>query len=855
MTKKITFDTFFQQATGFDDGPYCYQRKLAEEDSFPTLLDIPTGLGKTAAVILAWLYRHRVHPDETIRESTPRRLVYCLPMRTLVDQTERVACNWVDNLSKNHDQFRSNPISVHVLMGGAETADWDAFPERDAILIGTQDMLLSRALNRGYGMSRYRWPMTFSLLNNDCLWVMDETQLMGVGLTTSAQLQGFRAKLNTYGVTQSLWMSATLDDEVLSTVDHGRPDEGWRKLPLTDDLELPRVKRLFEAKKDSRRSSVVLSTESSKDKYPAEVADAILKEHVPGTLTLAVVNRVVRAQEIFRLIQNQCEKDDHSPEAFLIHSRFRSAERASIQKDALDEESISPDGPGRIVIATQAIEAGVDISATTLFTELAPWSSMVQRFGRCNRRGECDIDGHAEARVFWIDCDTSDAKQSKVLALPYSADELNATRDHLSILNDVGPQSLSAVEHSQERPVVHTIRRKDLLELWDTSPDLAGNDLDVSRYIRDTDDTDVQVYWREWDINEANGRPPDPRDNEGQLVFPAPGREELCAIPVGGAKDFLGKLKDTAAWQWNPVDGEWERVHRHRVRPGMVLLLHINAGGYDPMIGWTGNSKHRPGIITLSADIKNESDSDDADDSGKKPLLLTSHLQKVTCEATVLKEDLHGTLNGVPWKSIITAARWHDVGKSHPAVQTAMQDHASIRELDPGQEQVWAKSGASGIQQYRVIETDAKGNPRPVSRRGFRHELASALVWLASSDGQTAADLIAFLIAAHHGKVRGSIRSLPKEKSPPDPRLKFARGLWEGDVIVAVDLGDGEMTPEVTVNLSLMELGEDENGRPSWLARVLKLRDEYGPFRLAYLEMLVRIADWRGSNEGGTSDV
>ena len=38
---------------------------------------------------------------------------------------------------------------------------------------------LSRALNRGYGMSRYRWPMHFGLLNNDCLWVLDETQLMG----------------------------------------------------------------------------------------------------------------------------------------------------------------------------------------------------------------------------------------------------------------------------------------------------------------------------------------------------------------------------------------------------------------------------------------------------------------------------------------------------------------------------------------------------------------------------------------------------------------------------------------------------------------------------------------------------
>lgn len=49
--------------------------------------------------------------------------------------------------------------------------DWDAYPERDAILIGTQDMLLSRALNRGYGNSRYRWPMQFSLLHIDALLI------------------------------------------------------------------------------------------------------------------------------------------------------------------------------------------------------------------------------------------------------------------------------------------------------------------------------------------------------------------------------------------------------------------------------------------------------------------------------------------------------------------------------------------------------------------------------------------------------------------------------------------------------------------------------------------------------------
>src|SRR5436189_1785796 len=198
----MEFDTFFEKAT--KDRPFPYQHRLATDPSLPQLIDVPTGAGKTAAVILAWLWRRHYADDET-RKATPRRLIYCLPMRVLVEQTEAAAKTWLKNLGPE------KKVCVHVLMGGEEAEDWDVHPERDAILIGTQDMLLSRALNRGYGMSRYRWPMHFGLLNNDCLWVMDETQLMGVGVETSAQLDGFRhaEKTGARPGCRTWWMSAT----------------------------------------------------------------------------------------------------------------------------------------------------------------------------------------------------------------------------------------------------------------------------------------------------------------------------------------------------------------------------------------------------------------------------------------------------------------------------------------------------------------------------------------------------------------------------------------------------------------------------------------------------------------------
>jgi len=125
----------------------------------------------------------------------------------------------VENLAAARMLPPGNTPAVHILMGGEIDLDWDFWPEREAILIGTQDQLLSRALNRGYAMSRFRWPVHFALLNNDCLWVMDEVQLMGPGLPTSIQLQGFRERLGAYSPARCMWMSATVNARAFTTID------------------------------------------------------------------------------------------------------------------------------------------------------------------------------------------------------------------------------------------------------------------------------------------------------------------------------------------------------------------------------------------------------------------------------------------------------------------------------------------------------------------------------------------------------------------------------------------------------------------------------------------------------------
>ncbi len=145
------FREFFSSAFEDRRPPYDYQIRLAEAACASRLISVPTGLGKTAAVILSWMWNRVGHPDSNHRNHWPRRLVYCLPMRTLVEQTEKEVRKWLEahGLLWDEKGAHDGKIGIHILMGGEDAGKWDLYPEGNAILIGTQDMLLSRALNRG----------------------------------------------------------------------------------------------------------------------------------------------------------------------------------------------------------------------------------------------------------------------------------------------------------------------------------------------------------------------------------------------------------------------------------------------------------------------------------------------------------------------------------------------------------------------------------------------------------------------------------------------------------------------------------------------------------------------------------
>lgn len=845
---RLQFDQFFQAATG--NSPYEYQCRIAcgdvaRSDNPETLLlgcecrsllvNVPTGLGKTAAVTLAWLWNRlgfavKRQPTSTNPLPWPRRLVYCLPMRTLVEQTERELAKWLTNLwnkadwlglgqdSKQKLEWLLNHSPI-VLMGGEELAaekeNWDIHPERPAILIGTQDMLLSRALNRGYGMSRYRWPMHFGLLNNDCLWVFDEVQLMGSGLATTAQLEAFRTRLGQNGCA-SLWMSATLQRDWLKTVDFADP-EALPLVQLNDhDLRKEEVRQRRGARKPVQPATAHMDNSNG-------LATEIFKAHErAGGRTLAIMNTVARARDLVQQLQGVAKFAESKPELVLIHSRFRPDDR----RRQVDRLLAEPGKGGTIVVSTQVVEAGVDISATTLFTELAPWASLVQRFGRCNRRGT----ENDKAQVFWIDLPADDKQYAKFSA-PYETDGVVKSREILRQCQDVGPASLAQVNVIQPYRHGHVLRHKDFIELFDTTPDLAGNDIDIQRYVREIEECNVQVFWRKW----AADQPPE--DMGG------PRREELCAVPVGEFREFArDKQHRSLAFRWDDLDEAWVRVELNRIFPGQIYMLHAEAGGYTRVFGWYMRSSES--VVVLAPQDTAPPEPYDAD------LLSQFAWQSVAEHTEWVCHKLEAILSQLEITEAVSlqlAARWHDRGKAHFSFQAKLKSEV----VATAQAANLLHGGSPAKAPH---DAWVKGRNRNTHyRRHFRHELASGIAVLMARNDQVAADvrdIVAYLVAAHHGKVRLSIRSLPEELVPPGNR-RFARGVWQEDKLPVTHLGGNVIAEAIELSLEPMELGLCEQppfaGQPSWADRMLRLRDKLGPCRLAYLEAILRAADMRAS--------
>lgn len=846
----MDYPLFFNKAAGHDH-PRDYQSKLAGdpdqgEPCASRLIHIPTGMGKTAGVVLAWLWnRHHLGRDDW-----PRRLVYCLPMRTLVEQTLAEIRGWLCALGIGDE------VHVQLLLGGADSGDWHYYPEADAILVGTQDMLLSRALNRGYGIGRARWPAEFGLLHTDCLWVLDEVQLMDVGLATATQLQAFRDQLDG-GASFSWWTSATLQPDWLTTPDTEEMVEELAKnilLPSTSD----RDGGLWKIEKPCEVLAIPLKEDEKCIAWAERIwglhGGCEVGEH--GRISLVVVNTVDTAVALYRLLNKMGAGGETGPEIRLAHSRFRGAERQTWAKDFLCRTACS-ESADRIIISTQIVEAGVDISAGVLVTELAPWPSLVQRFGRAARYG-------GTARVVVVDRGASDDKS----ALPYSLPALEGAREAVGVLEDASLSGLAQhqAKLEKENPDLlaelfpydpdQILTSDNVVDLFDTTPDLDGADIDISPFIRSGEERDVSIYWRAID-----GAPAGP---------PSPLRDELCSVSFLKVRGWIGKGK-TDGWIWDYATDRWDPATPDDIYPGRTILISSASGGYSTELGWTGRATDRPPLIEpveIGPDPDRSSSSDRMSVSGYKT--IATHSWEVGEELRQIAGNV-----GIDQKTrdlLSLVAILHDWGKSHPAFQEKIKledRHGGRQDMAKAPEDRWQRGKpirhelASALATAELLRLRDPGHAAledsgVMGRDGGEMvpEIAPGhlVADMVQSLPPVEFDLLIFLVASHHGKVRGALSSTPHDQEIATESGMPILGVLDGDLLPPVSLAYAEggriEMPEITLHLDLSEIGLSALYGRSWGERVSQLLadgDGCGVFRLAYLESIVRAADCRAS--------
>lgn len=340
-------------------GLYPFQERVYDYISAgkSVILQAPTGTGKTRAALYPFLRAWEYKAD------FPRRCIYSVPMRVLANQFE-------EEYSARTKNFGfSDPMAVKIQTG--ERAD-DPRLQGD-LIFATIDQSLSSALGVPYSLSTGMANLNAGAFYSSYL-VFDEFHLFPLADETGAQgalTTTLQLLMQLQNVIPFVLMTATFSSTML------------RELARLLNAEVVQVTgeeytaiAAGQTGRERRRRYFVCDTTLS--------AQAIIEKH--RTRTLVVCNQVQRAQDLFTELQRCVEGANIQVE--LLHSRFLPTDRQP--KEQLIRQEFGKNRTQRqmdsmIVVATQVIEVGLDITCETLHTEIAPANALFQRAGRCAR--------------------------------------------------------------------------------------------------------------------------------------------------------------------------------------------------------------------------------------------------------------------------------------------------------------------------------------------------------------------------------------------------------------------------------------------------------------------------------------
>ncbi len=414
----MTHHNGLAQALGLSQGdtPFPWQDKLLTRfghGNIPAAVDIPTGLGKTA-VMAIWLVARAQGAK------LPRRLVYVVDRRAVVDQAtteaERLR-GWVeanDNIKKALGL--TGPLPISTLRGQhVDNRQWLEDPASPAIIVGTVDMVGSRLLFEGYGVSRKMRPYHAGLLGTDTLVVLDEAHLVP---PFEKLLEAIASGTSAFGPAGTdcpipappfrlMPLSAT--GRGLGSDTHGLTDE---------DLDHPVLKKRIDATKrlilkplekgalvDALAHEAWALAESGRQ--GARIIVFCDKREVAGKVKSAVEKLAASDRKTGR------QQSGIDTELFVggrrVFERGQARQRLE-QLGFLAGSKAAREKPA-FLFATSAAEVGVDLDADHMVCDLVAWERMVQRLGRVNRRGE----GDAKVIVVVEPAPTPDKKQKEAI--------------------------------------------------------------------------------------------------------------------------------------------------------------------------------------------------------------------------------------------------------------------------------------------------------------------------------------------------------------------------------------------------------------------------------------------------------
>jgi len=326
------------------DAPYGrFQTEPAEHllDGRNVILQAPTGSGKTKAALFPYLLARKEGMD------FPRKLIYCVPMRVL-------ARSFWDEL-RGDEQHKDIDLRLQT---GEQQDDRRLEGE---ITFATIDQILSSFLNIPYSLSMRQGNMNAGAVVSSYL-VFDEFHLLDPSSTLPTTLEMLRMLK---GITPFLLMTATFSKEMLN------------RLASLLDAEVVTVS-------DDELKSI--PTQKNKDRrfYRIDTpltAEEVLQHH--HTRSIAICNTVERAQKLFEELSAQA---DPGTEIILLHSRYLKEDRRRKEDEIRNLFGKTKEKGGSVIlVATQVIEVGLDITCEVMHTEVAPASSILQRAGRCAR--------------------------------------------------------------------------------------------------------------------------------------------------------------------------------------------------------------------------------------------------------------------------------------------------------------------------------------------------------------------------------------------------------------------------------------------------------------------------------------